>query len=165
MPLKIRCDGKCKKFYKIFWELNKALLKLQFTVSRSCCFCASPLGRPCIADHNTNNGPSPSSSREHSTVSPSGLFFTSIGDWRRRLVARSRVCVCVCATVSSCHFCKEIRYSDQTSNPLLSNNPCVESRIENWLKIVTTASLLQGNPNCDAASGYISVWVYFNLCS
>jgi len=24
MRLKIRCDGKFKKFYKIFWELNKA---------------------------------------------------------------------------------------------------------------------------------------------
>jgi len=26
MRLKIRCDGKCEKFCKIFWELNKALV-------------------------------------------------------------------------------------------------------------------------------------------
>jgi len=26
MRLKIRCDGECEKFYKIFWELNKALV-------------------------------------------------------------------------------------------------------------------------------------------
>ena len=25
MRLKIRCDGECEKFCKIFWELNKAL--------------------------------------------------------------------------------------------------------------------------------------------
>jgi len=25
MRLKIRCDGECEKFYKIFWQLNKAL--------------------------------------------------------------------------------------------------------------------------------------------
>jgi hypothetical protein len=25
MCLKIRCDGESKKFYKIFWELNRAL--------------------------------------------------------------------------------------------------------------------------------------------
>ena len=25
MRLKIRCDGECEKFCKIFWEVNKAL--------------------------------------------------------------------------------------------------------------------------------------------
>ena len=25
MRLKIRCDGECEKFCKIFWELNKAI--------------------------------------------------------------------------------------------------------------------------------------------
>ena len=29
MRLKIRCDGKSEKFCKIFWELNKALVKWQ----------------------------------------------------------------------------------------------------------------------------------------
>ena len=29
MRLKIRCDGKCEKFCKIFWELNKALGRLE----------------------------------------------------------------------------------------------------------------------------------------
>jgi hypothetical protein len=28
MRLKIRCDGECEKFYKIFWELNTALVLL-----------------------------------------------------------------------------------------------------------------------------------------
>jgi len=27
MRLKIRCDGESEKFYKIFWELNKAIVK------------------------------------------------------------------------------------------------------------------------------------------
>jgi len=27
MHLKIRCDGESEKFCKIFWELNKALIK------------------------------------------------------------------------------------------------------------------------------------------
>jgi len=26
MCRKIRCDGECEKIYKIFWEVNKALL-------------------------------------------------------------------------------------------------------------------------------------------
>ena len=29
MCLKIRCDGESKKICKIFWELNKALPKIQ----------------------------------------------------------------------------------------------------------------------------------------
>jgi len=32
MRLKIRCDGKCEKFYKIFWELNKALAKKNYKI-------------------------------------------------------------------------------------------------------------------------------------
>ena len=29
MHLKIRCDGESEKFCKIFWELNKALVKVE----------------------------------------------------------------------------------------------------------------------------------------
>ena len=31
MCLKIRCDGECEKFCKIFWEINKALEKIATT--------------------------------------------------------------------------------------------------------------------------------------
>jgi len=30
MCLKIRCDGECEKFCKIFWEVNRALEPLHF---------------------------------------------------------------------------------------------------------------------------------------
>jgi len=32
MCRKIRCDGKSKKFYKTFWELNKALTEQQVDI-------------------------------------------------------------------------------------------------------------------------------------
>ena len=38
MRLKIRCDGECEKFCKIFWEVNKALMFL-FGYQRSTNIC------------------------------------------------------------------------------------------------------------------------------
>ena len=32
MRLKIRCDGECEKFCKIFWKVNKALDAMKFAI-------------------------------------------------------------------------------------------------------------------------------------
>ena len=75
-------------------------------VSRGCCwFCASPLRRRPQQKWSSFQF----QRAQHSVSSLFGLETTT-----------GRPVPAVCATVSSCHFCKEIRYSDQT-NPLLSN--------------------------------------------
>ena len=33
MRLKIRCDGECEKFSKIFWELNTAQIASDFQIA------------------------------------------------------------------------------------------------------------------------------------